>query len=91
MEALFFGIGIGIVGMSAAAWGMFDRWVEHKEKLAEKDDVASQKIAALSSENEQLSQHIIAMHDRVAMLERIATDRETSSAKLSDEIENLRS
>lgn len=90
MEALFFGMGIGIVGMSIAAWSMFDRWIEHKEKLAERDDASGQKIAALASENAELTEHITAMHDRVVMLERIATDRETGSAKLSQDIEDLR-
>lgn len=90
MEMIFFGLGLTGIAVCAAGWGMFDRWIEHKEKMAERDNDAKRKIAALSQENRQLSEHVTAMHDRIASLEHIATDSVSSSAKLSNEIEKLR-
>ena len=48
---------------------------------------AERKIGLLTSENEALTGKISRLEERVAVLERIATDK---SSRLSEEIENLR-
>ncbi|WP_380874862.1 hypothetical protein ACFB49_01800 [Sphingomonas sp. DBB INV C78] len=45
------------------------------------------KIELLSAENGQLKDQILRLEERIAVLERIVTDR---ASRLSDEIENLR-
>ncbi|WP_438730856.1 hypothetical protein ACR9YC_05325 [Parasphingorhabdus sp. DH2-15] len=90
METMFIGIGIAAIALGCAAWGIFDRWIAYKEKIAETENIAGRKIAALTDENRLLTDHVSIMHDRIANLERIATDKQSSSAKLSDQIEKLR-
>jgi hypothetical protein len=51
------------------------------------DPKASRKVELLSNENADLKGKILRLEERVAVLERIATDR---SVSLSDEIEALR-
>ncbi|MBC2777679.1 hypothetical protein [Parasphingopyxis marina] len=52
------------------------------------DPENNRKIELLSNENGELKDKIGRLEERISVLERIATDK---SARLSDEIENLRS
>lgn len=61
-----------------------DEWGGKSEKS---NPDADRKIALLSSENAQLADRIIHLEERIAVLERIATDK---AGRLSQEIENLR-
>ena len=49
--------------------------------------VIQRKVHLLTSENEQLTGKLSRLEERVAVLERIATDK---SSRLSEEIEKLR-
>jgi len=55
-----------------------------------KNPDADRKIALLANENEQLIGKLSRLEERLAVLERIATDKESSSARLADSIERLR-
>jgi len=90
METLFLGIGMAAIAIGCASWGIFDRWIGYKEKLAERDNDANKKIVLLSQENDRLNAHVTEMHDRLAMLEQSAIQSESSSVKLSNKIESLR-
>jgi hypothetical protein len=46
--------------------------------------------AAAQAENQRLRDELRAMKDRLAVLERLATDNDTSGARLDREIEKLR-
>lgn len=61
-----------------------DEWGGKSEKS---NPDADRKIALLSSENAQLADRIVHLEERIAVLERIATDK---AGRLSQEIENLR-
>lgn len=50
----------------------------------------SLRLPALGEENRQLRQEISALKDRIAVLERVITDTNSSSANLDREIESLR-
>jgi hypothetical protein len=54
------------------------------------DNSASRKIDLLTTENEQLVGKIDRLQERIAVLERIATDANSSSNSLANEIEQLR-
>ena len=54
------------------------------EQYSFRDDAASQ------AENDRLRDELRAMKERLAVLERIATDKEDSGARLDREIEKLR-
>lgn len=61
-----------------------DEWGGKSEKRLPDSE---RKIGLLTSENEALQGKISRLEERVAVLERIATDKST---RLSEEIENLR-
>lgn len=48
------------------------------------------KVELLTQENEKLTGKISHLEERIAVLERIATDKHSSSSRLSEEIERLR-
>lgn len=87
---------IAIIIISTAGW-LINNWVRArhgydledewggKTKLANPD--IDRQIELLSSENENLQGKITHLEERIAVLERIVTDK---SSRLSDEIENLR-
>lgn len=87
---------IAIIGMSYGAW-IVTTWIRTKHGypienewggMTPKGDLnADRKIELLSSENGQLKDKIGRLEERIAVLERIATD---APARLSDEIEKLR-
>lgn len=77
----FFMIVVGLPVVGGIASSMFKRWLDHKEamRLALNDQTA-ERAAQYAAKTERLEQ-------RVAVLERILTDRST---QLGDEIERLR-
>jgi hypothetical protein len=88
---------VTIIAMSMAAW-VITSWIRARHgypvenewggMVSKSDPDADRKIALLSSENDKLVGKIIRLEERVAVLERIATD---APARLSSEIEQLRS
>ncbi len=87
---------IAIVMICTAGW-IFNNWIRAKHgypledewggKTAKVDADADRKIMLLSTENETLNGKICHLEERIAVLERIVTDK---AGRLSEEIENLR-
>jgi hypothetical protein len=87
---------VAIILIMTAGW-IFNNWIRAKHgypledewggKTAKVDADADRKIMLLSSENETLNGKIGHLEERVAVLERIVTDK---AGRLSAEIENLR-
>jgi hypothetical protein len=87
---------IVIIAICTAGW-LFNNWIRARHgypledewggKTAKPDGEADRKIMLLSSENEALNGKIGHLEERVAVLERIVTDK---AGRLSAEIENLR-
>lgn len=87
---------VAIVMICTAGW-IFNNWIRARHgypledewggKTAKADPEAGRKIELLASENAGLGNKISHLEERIAVLERIATDK---SSRLSDEIENLR-
>ncbi len=90
------GFVIAIIAISTAGW-VINNWIRARHgysledewggKTAKQDADADRKIALLSNENENLHGKIGHLEERIAVLERIATDK---ASRLSEEIENLR-
>lgn len=91
---------IAIIMMSMGAW-VITTWIRAKhgypledqwtgKAIERKDPDADRKISLLTNENEQLTGKIGRLEERIAVLERIATDANSSSTRLADEIERLR-
>lgn len=51
---------------------------------------ADRRVTLLSSENEKLTGKVSRLEERIAVLERIATDANSKASRLADEIEELR-
>ncbi|MBK9431623.1 MAG: hypothetical protein IPN50_04125 [Sphingomonadales bacterium] len=90
---------IWIVGICTGGW-LINNWIRAKHGYPLEDEwggktaltdsyhpEAERKIALLSNDNEQLTGKISRLEERIAVLERIATDGGT---RLADEIERLR-
>jgi hypothetical protein len=87
---------VGIVLVCTVGW-LVNNWIRARHGYAledewggktEKIDVdGDRKIALLSNENEALNGKIGHLEERIAVLERIVTDK---AGRLSEEIENLR-
>jgi hypothetical protein len=85
-----------IIAMSFGAW-IITSWIRAKHgyplegewggTVTKQDPVADRKIELLSGENEKLHGQVSRLEERIAVLERIATDVPN---RLSAEIENLR-
>lgn len=90
------GFVIAIVALSMAGW-VITSWIRAKHgyplenewggMTERKDPQAERKIELLTSENDVLHGKISRLEERIAVLERIATD---SPSRLSAEIEKLR-
>ena len=86
-----------IVAVCTGGW-VINNWIRAKHGYALEDEWggktdkigpdADRKIALLTNENDAAKGQILRLEERVAVLERIVTDRGT---QLSDEIERLRS
>ena len=87
---------IAIVAICTAGW-VFNNWIRARHgyaledewggKTVKSDADAERKINLLSSENEGLNNKVSHLEERIAVLERIVTDK---AGRLSDEIESLR-
>jgi hypothetical protein len=87
---------IWIVALCTGGW-VINNWIRAKHGYALEDEWggktdkglpdADRKIGLLTSDNEQLSGKISRLEERIAVLERIATDK---GVRLADEIESLR-
>ncbi len=87
---------LSIIAMSMAAW-VINNWIRARHGYSISDDWgrnidkgdgnASRNIALLSSENERLTGQVSRLEERIAVLERIATDPATRTAR---EIDALR-
>jgi hypothetical protein len=87
---------LGIIAISTFGW-MFTSWVRAKHgypienewggNVDKGDPAAERKISLLSSENERLVGQISRLEERIAVLERIATDPAERTAR---EIDALR-
>jgi hypothetical protein len=85
-----------IVAICTAGW-LINNWIRAKHgyaledewggKTAKSDPSADRKIELLTSENEGLNNKVSHLEERIAVLERIVTDK---AGRLSQEIENLR-
>ena len=91
---------IAIIAVCMGGW-LISTWIRAKHgypledqwtgKVIERSDPdADRKISLLTNENEQLTGKIGRLEERIAVLERIATDANSSSVRLADEIERLR-
>ncbi|MBX3564995.1 MAG: hypothetical protein KF730_10510 [Sphingomonas sp.] len=87
---------LGIIALSTLGW-LVNNWIrakhgyaledEWKGKTAKGDPDADRKIGLLSTENERLTGQISRLEERIAVLERIATDPAERTAR---EIDALR-
>jgi hypothetical protein len=87
---------IALVAMSMGAW-VITSWIRAKHgyplegewggTVTKHDPAADRKIELLSGENEKLVGQIGRLEERIAVLERIATD---APSRLTAEIEKLR-
>lgn len=87
---------IWIVALCTAGW-VINNWIRAKHGYPLEDEwggkttkelpESERKIGLLTSENEKLGGKISRLEERIAVLERIATDK---GVRLADEIESLR-
>jgi hypothetical protein len=87
---------IAIIAISTGGW-LVSTWIRAKHgypienewsgTTERHDPAAERKIELLSAENERLTGQIGRLEERIAVLERIVTDK---PARLADEIDGLR-
>ena len=87
---------LAIIAMSTIGW-IATSWIRARHgypvegewggTITKDDPKAARKIELLSNENEQLTGKVTRLEDRIAVLERIVTDK---PARLSAEIDGLR-
>jgi hypothetical protein len=87
---------LGIIAISTVGW-VITSWIRAKHgypiegewggTITKEDPQASRRIELLTNENEKLHGQVGRLEERIAVLERIATDK---PSRLSAEIENLR-
>jgi hypothetical protein len=87
---------VSIIIICTAGW-LINNWIRAKHgyaledewggKTAKSDPNTTRTIELLTSENEGLNNKVGHLEERIAVLERIVTDK---AGRLSDEIENLR-
>ncbi len=87
---------LSIIAMSMVGW-VITSWIRAKHgyplegewggTISKDDPKAARKIELLSNENEQLNGKVSRLEERIAVLERIATDK---PLRLSAEIDGLR-
>jgi hypothetical protein len=89
-----------LVGVCTAGW-MFTTWIrathgypvenEWGGTVHRADPDADRKIRLLSDDNAKLADQIVRLEERIAVLERIATETNGRSAHLANQIDALRS
>ncbi len=87
---------LAIIAISTLGW-IVTSWIRAKHgyplegewggTISKTDPQADRKIELLSNENERLTGQVDRLQERIAVLERIATDK---PARLADEIDSLR-
>jgi hypothetical protein len=87
---------LAIIAMSMIGW-VITSWIRARHgypmegewggTVSKDDPKAARQIELLSNENEQLTGKVTRLEDRIAVLERIVTDK---PARLSAEIDGLR-
>lgn len=87
---------LAIIAISTLGW-LVNSWIRARHgyplegewggTVSKSDPDAERKIALLSSENERLTGQISRLEERIAVLERIATD---APSRLTAEIERLK-
>jgi hypothetical protein len=91
MEMVVFIVGIMTVGWLVNNWIRAKHGYPLEDEWGGKTDKslpdAERKVALLTSENQQNAGKISRLEERIAVLERIATDK---GVRLADEIESLR-
>ena len=90
---------LAIIALSFGAW-MFTTWIRAKHGYPVENEWggmvsptspdADRKIELLSTENGRLNDKIGRLEERIAVLERIATESNSRAAQLSDQIDRLR-
>lgn len=91
------GFVIAIIALSMGTW-VITTWIRAKHGYPLEDEWSGKshkpdtletgrRIELIGSENERLKQQVLRLEERIAVLERIATD---SSTRLSHEIDSLR-
>jgi hypothetical protein len=90
------GFVLAIIAMSFGGW-IITSWIRAKHgyplegewggTVTKQDPEANRKIELLTSENDKLHGQIVRLEERIAVLERIATD---APSRLTAEIEKLR-
>ncbi len=68
-----------------AIWGILDAWFKHREKMAKVS--GDTRVAKLKADKAELLDTVEQMQDRLAVLERIATD---PARRTAQDIEDLR-
>ncbi|MBL0769104.1 hypothetical protein K5P26_11640 [Sphingopyxis sp. XHP0097] len=90
---------LAIIALSIGGW-MFTTWIRAKHgypvenewggTVHRTDPDADRKIALLSDDNAKLANQIGRLEERIAVLERIATEESGRAAQLADQIDRLR-
>lgn len=90
---------LAIIALSIGGW-MFTTWIRAKHgypvenewggTVHRTDPDADRKIALLSDDNAKLANQIGRLEERIAVLERIATEEGGRAAQLADQIDRLR-
>jgi hypothetical protein len=90
---------IAIIALSFGAW-IITTWIRAKHGYPVENEWGGmvtptspdtdRKIELLSTENGKLVEKITRLEDRIAVLERIATESNSRAAQLSDQIDRLR-
>lgn len=76
-----------VLALSMGAWGLTDVILKHRRKMAEIKFGRSDREARLAEDKVQLKETVAMLEDRMAVLERIATD---PGRKTAEEIDKLR-
>lgn len=90
---------IAIIALSMGAW-IITTWIRARHGYAVENEWGGmvtpaspdtdRKIELLSSENGKLTDKITRLEERIAVLERIATESNSRAAQLSEQIDRLR-
>jgi len=90
---------LAIIALSIGGW-MFTTWIRAKHgypvenewggTVHRTDPDADRKIALLTDDNAKLAGQVSRLEERIAVLERIATEEGGKAAQLADQIDRLR-
>ncbi|WP_164117207.1 hypothetical protein [Sphingorhabdus sp. Alg239-R122] len=87
-------VAISTIGWLVSSWirakhgyPLENEWSGSTEKTNSEDPQAARKVELLTNENEQLTGKVSRLEERIAVLERIATD---PARRTAEEIEKLR-